>query len=47
MDRGLIIRKPWIDYILDGTKVWELRSTRTKIRGEIGLIEAGTQTNDY
>jgi len=42
MDRALIIRKPWIDKILSGQKTWEMRSTKTNIRGKIGLIEAGT-----
>jgi len=39
---GLIIREPWISLILDGKKDWELRSTATKIRGDIALIAAGT-----
>ena len=38
--RGLIIKKPWIDYILDGKKTWEIRGNRTKIRGEIELIQS-------
>lgn len=42
MDRALIIRKKWLDMILNGYKSWEMRSTRTKIRGHIGLIEAGS-----
>jgi hypothetical protein len=42
MERALIVRKEWLDKILDGVKVWEMRSTPTKIRGRIGLIEAGT-----
>ncbi|ELN6870696.1 hypothetical protein AB0485_004011 [Vibrio parahaemolyticus] len=28
--------------ILAGLKVWEMRSTKTKIRGTIALIEQGT-----
>ncbi|EGQ7681805.1 ASCH domain-containing protein [Vibrio alginolyticus] len=40
--RALIIRKPWIHLILAGLKVWEMRSTKTKIRGTIALIEQGT-----
>lgn len=44
--RALIIDEPWIDYILDGNrgvpKDWEMRSTNTKLRGPIGLIEKGT-----
>lgn len=42
LDRGLVIRQPHIGNILDGRKSWEMRSTRTKIRGRIALIEAGT-----
>ena len=42
MDRALIIRKPWIDLILIGEKLWEMRSKPTNIRGRIGLIEQGT-----
>lgn len=42
MEKGLIIRKVWLDKILDEGKVWEMRSTRTKVTGKIGLIEAGS-----
>lgn len=41
-ERSLIIRKPYIDLILDNKKVWEMRSRKTNIRGRIGLIEAGS-----
>lgn len=40
--KGLIIKPPWIDYILDGHKIWEIRGARTNIRGEIFLIKSGT-----
>lgn len=40
--RGLVIRQPHIGKILDGDKTWEMRSKPTKIRGRIGLIEAGS-----
>ena len=40
--RSLIIRRPWIDLILDGHKTLEMRSRRTSVRGRIGLIAAGT-----
>lgn len=36
--RGLVIREPWLGKILAGSKTWEMRSTATKIRGEIALI---------
>lgn len=42
VDIALIIRKPHINNLLNGTKVWEMRSTKTSIRGRIGLIEAGS-----
>ncbi len=39
---GLVIKSPWIEYILDGTKTWEIRGSRTNIRGEIALCKSGT-----
>ena len=39
---GLIIADPWIGHILDGSKIWEMRSTPTSRRGWIGLIRKGT-----
>lgn len=42
IDRALIVKKEWLDKILDGSKPWELRSTKTNIRGRIALIESGT-----
>ena len=38
--KGLIIKQPWIDYILNGSKTWEIRSSKTHIRGTIGLIQS-------
>ncbi len=40
--RALIIRQPYIGQILDGRKTWELRSSKTKVRGRIALIEGGS-----
>ena len=40
----LIVRQPWVDKILDGSKLWEMRSRSTTVRGRIGIIEAGTGT---
>lgn len=40
--KALIIRSPWIDLILSGRKVWEMRSRATHIRGRIALIRAGS-----
>jgi hypothetical protein len=41
---ALIIRKPWLDRILAGSKTWEIRGSRTKLRGTIGLIESRSGT---
>jgi hypothetical protein len=40
--KGLIIRKPWIEYILDGLKIWEIRNSMCHIRGTVGLIQSGS-----
>ena len=42
--RALIIKKPWLDKILAGTKTWEIWGSRTNIRGRIGLIESRSGT---
>ena len=42
MAKGLIIRKEWLDKILNNGKHWEMRSTHTKQRGVVKLIEAGS-----
>lgn len=39
---ALIIKKPWIDYIFSGEKVWEIRGCNTRKRGRIELIESGS-----
>ena len=40
--KALIIKKPWIDNILDGKKTWEIRGSKTNIRGQIELIQSGS-----
>jgi hypothetical protein len=40
--KGLIIKSPYIDRILAGTKTWEMRSSITSQRGPIALIKQGT-----
>jgi len=40
--RALIVKKVWLDKIFDEGKVWEMRTTKTKVRGKIGLIESGS-----
>ena len=42
--RALVIDQPWINLILSGQKIWEMRSTSTSIRGPIALIEKGSGT---
>lgn len=42
LERGLIIDSPYIDLILSGDKIWEMRTKKTKIRGKIGLIKKGS-----
>lgn len=44
MMRALLIRHPWVDLILDGKKTWEIRGSRTAVRGIIGLIPSGSGT---
>jgi len=39
---ALVIKAPFINQILAGTKTWELRNRRTTKRGRIGLIQSGT-----
>lgn len=40
--KALVIKQPWIDMILAGRKMWELRGSSTKARGTIALIESGS-----
>lgn len=40
--KGLIIKKYWLDKIFDEGKIWEMRTSKTKISGRIGLIESGS-----
>jgi len=40
--KGLIIRKPYITRILNGTKTWEMRTRFSYPQGRIALIEAGS-----
>jgi len=42
MNKGLIIKKYWLDKIFHEGKEWEMRSRRTSINGKIYLIEAGS-----
>jgi hypothetical protein len=40
--KGLIVKSPWIELILEGKKTWEIRGSNTKIRGPIALIKSGS-----
>lgn len=40
--KGLVVKEPWIDLILDGKKTWEIRGKNTNIRGKIALIKSGS-----
>lgn len=40
--RALIIKPRFLDRILAGEKTWELRGSRTRVRGMIGLIPSGS-----
>ena len=42
--RCLCVKAPYAGRIVDGTKTEEYRSTATRIRGRIGIIESGTGT---
>jgi hypothetical protein len=41
---GLLIRSPYIDWILAGSKTWEIRGSSTAKRGRIALIQSGSGT---
>jgi hypothetical protein len=41
---GLLIRSPYVDWILGGSKSWEIRGSATGKRGRIALIQSGTGT---
>lgn len=38
----LIIKKQFLDKIIRGEKIWEIRGSSTTKRGHIGLIESGS-----
>lgn len=42
--KGLIIKSPHIERILLGVKRWEIRGSKTNIRGRIALIKSGSKT---
>ncbi len=40
--KGLIVKSPWIELILEGKKIWEIRGSNTNIRGPVALIKSGS-----
>ena len=42
ISKALIVADPWIGFLLDGSKTWEMRSTATAHRGWFGLIRKGS-----
>jgi hypothetical protein len=40
--KGLVIKQPWIRYILEGKKTWEIRGRQVILRERIALIEGGS-----
>lgn len=40
--KALIVADPWIEYLLNGTKDWEMRSSAASHRGWFGLIRKGS-----
>lgn len=41
--KGLIIKSPYIELILEGKKKWEIRGKNTRVRGKIALIKSGSK----
>ncbi|WP_456330002.1 ASCH domain-containing protein [Archaeoglobus sp.] len=39
--RGLIIKQPFASMIVRGEKKWEIRRTRTNVRGEVVILSQG------
>ncbi len=38
------IKAPFVDWIIDGKKTWEIRTRSTNIRGRVGLIKSKSLT---
>jgi len=38
--KALLIRQQYLNRILNGKKIWEIRGSRTVLRGQIALIES-------
>lgn len=42
IQRGLIVRAPWAQALMDGTKQWELRNRPTQVRERVDILEGGS-----
>src|SRR5687768_5595905 len=40
--KGIVIKQPWTDLILDGSKTWEIRSRRARPQRVVALIRSGS-----
>jgi hypothetical protein len=40
--KGLVIRSPFVEWILAGKKTWEIRGRYSHVRGKIALIRGGS-----
>ena len=40
--RGLLVKEPFATLIVEGKKIWEIRKSRTKVRGEVLIITGGS-----
>ncbi|ASJ13566.1 ASCH domain-containing protein [Thermococcus thioreducens] len=41
LKKGLIVREPFATLIAEGKKVWEIRKSRTNVRGRVLIISGG------
>lgn len=40
--KGLMVREEWLNKILSGEKIWEIRGKNIQVRGRIALIQSGS-----
>lgn len=39
MTKGLVAKEDWIEQVLSGAKTWDIRCSRTRVRGTVALID--------
>jgi len=39
--KGLIVKEPFATLIVEGKKTWEIRKSRTRVRGEVLILNRG------